>query len=374
MSNEGSRPPDLPNLHLSQVETPIGIIQRDRVLRNLERTARFAEAHGLAWRPHVKTHKSRELGHLQLRAGAVGFTVATLHEGEVMRELTDDLLLMHPPFGEAKLRRLAALAARSRLAVALDSREGLLGVAKAGVEAGRPIRLLVEVDVGMHRVGLPDPDDVVRLAGMAAEIEGVTYGGVAFYPGHIRSPVAEQDDALGKLSTRLATVLEALDRAGLAPETVSGGSTPTLWRSHEVSGVTEIRPGTSIFHDRDMVSLGVCTPDEVAYQVLATVVSTAVPGQAVVDAGSKALSREEFRGGGEGYGYVIDHPEVLVSRLSEEHGILDLGASSWRPSVGDRVRIVPNHVCVSVNLQDHLLMEEEEGVRSVALEGRGRGV
>jgi D-serine deaminase-like pyridoxal phosphate-dependent protein len=175
---------------------------------------------------------------------------------------------------------------------------------------------------------------------------------VMFYPGHLRMPLAEQGPALAEVSRRLGTFLDALGAAGLTPGRVSGGSTPTLWRSHEVGGMNEIRPGITPFFDRATALMGVCAWEEVAYSVLATVVSTAVPGQAVIDAGSKALAKEEHPAGG--YGALLDRPEVEVHALSEEHGMLDLSRTAWRPRVGERVRVVPNHVCVSVNLQDVL--------------------
>jgi D-serine deaminase-like pyridoxal phosphate-dependent protein len=166
--------------------------------------------------------------------------------------------------------------------------------------------------------------------------------------------------------------VDALSDAGVAPEVVSGGSSPTFWRSHEL-GVTEVRPGTNIFNDRTMVEIGACGWDEVAYSVLATVVSTSVPGQAVVDAGSKALAREELRADGGGYGALLGRPEVAVKAVSEEHGLLDLSATDWRPRVGDRVRVVPNHVCVSVNLQDRLFgVRGDEVVDAWEVAGRGR--
>ncbi|HSM59537.1 MAG TPA: hypothetical protein VK849_02015, partial [Longimicrobiales bacterium] len=151
----------------------------------------------------------------------------------------------------------------------------------------------------------------------------------------------------------------------------SGGSTPTLWRSHEIAGLTEIRSGSCIFFDREGLAVGVAGIDDLAYTVLATVVSTSVPGRAVVDAGSKALSKEGR--GGEGFGVLLDRPEVWVVGLSEEHGVLDVSGSDWRPVVGERVRIVPNHVCVSVNLQDALLARDGDRHALLALEGRGRG-
>lgn len=145
-----------------------------------------------------------------------------------------------------------------------------------------------------------------------------------------------------------------------------------MWNSHRLPGLTEVRAGTCIYNDRDMVELDVARPEDLAYTVLASVVSVAVPGQVVVDSGSKALAKEAFRSSGDGFGVLLDRPGVKVRALSEEHGILDLTGSDWSPRIGDRVRIVPNHVCVSVNLQDHLWALEGDGLSRVPLEGRGR--
>ncbi|HEV3052232.1 MAG TPA: hypothetical protein VGX50_18120, partial [Longimicrobium sp.] len=180
------------------------------------------------------------------------------------------------------------------------------------------------------------------------------YRGVMFYPGHVRQNVDQQDEAIRALSDRVDGVLEALGRAGVPARVVSGGSTPTFWRSHQVAGLTEVRPGTNIFNDRTTAEIGACGWDELAYSVLATIVSTSVPGQAVVDAGSKALAKEEIRAETAGYGALLDRRDVVVKSVSEEHGLLDLSHTDWRPRVGERVRIVPNHVCVSVNLHEQL--------------------
>lgn len=361
-----------PAIDPGRVETPVGYVDLARVRRNADRVARYAEGHGFAWRPHVKTHKSREIARIQLNAGARGLTVATLREAEVMAGLTGDLLLAYPPVGAAKLERLIRLPGSVDLTVGLDSVEVLGPLAKACEDAGRTVGVLIEQDVGLGRVGLAGIDDVVDLARRAADREGVRFRGVMFYPGHIRAARSEQDDALNALSRTVSATVDALRRAGLDPEVVSGGSTPTLWRSHEVGGLTEIRSGSCIFNDREAVAVGVAGPDDVAYSVLATVVSTSVPGRAVVDAGSKALAKEA-RGRGDGYGSVFGRPEVTVTALSEEHGVLDLTGSGWTPAVGERVRIVPNHVCVSVNLQDRLVADDGGALRWAALEGRGRG-
>jgi D-serine deaminase-like pyridoxal phosphate-dependent protein len=174
-----------------------------------------------------------------------------------------------------------------------------------------------------------------------------------FYPGHIREHVDEQEPALELVSKQLRHVLDVLGDRGLQPACVSAGSTPAAFASHHIVGLTEMRPGTYIFNDRTTAAIGACEWDDCAYSVLATVVSTAVSVQAVVDAGAKALFREELRGSSwPGFGAVLDRPDVVVKGMSEEHGLLDLSKTDWRPRVGDRVRIVPNHVCVSVNLHD----------------------
>ena len=360
------------SLDLGSLETPVGVVDLERVRANATRVASYAGEHALGWRPHIKTHKSTAVARLQLAAGARGLTVATLREAEVMADLTPDLLLAYPPVGPAKLARLMALPASLDLKVALDSPEVLAPLAAAARDADRAVGVLVEVDMGLGRVGLQTPEQVVALARLAQESGGVRFRGILFYPGHIRMAEADQTAHLQAVGAKLASVLQALRAAGLEPEIVSGGSTPTLWRSHEVPGMTEIRSGSCIYNDREGLEIGVAGLKDLAYTVLATVVSTAVPGRAVVDAGSKALAREE-RGAGGGYGFLLDHPEVRVASLSEEHGVLDLSGSTWVPAIGDRIRIVPNHVCVSVNLQDEVVASDGDQHAMLALEGRGRG-
>ncbi len=360
-------------MRLDDLETPAAVVDVDRMHANLRRAGEYCRAHGLAWRPHAKTHKVAALAAGQVRAGAAGVTVATPREAEVMATAVDDLLLAYPVVGRAKLDRLMALPARVRLTVGLDSLDALRGLGEAARAAGRRVGVLVEFDAGMHRVGVQSPDDAVALAREAAGMEGIEYRGVMFYPGHVRSRVEEQDAALRELAATVRRVVDALANAGVPPEVVSGGSTPTFWRSHEIGGLTEVRPGTNIFNDRTTAEIGACGWDEVAYSVLATVVSTAVPGQAVVDAGSKALSREELRAEGGGYGALLERPEVVVKAVSEEHGLLDLSATEWRPRIGERVRVVPNHVCVSVNLQEKLWgIRGDEIVAEWEVAGRGR--
>jgi len=269
-----------------------------------------------------------------------------------MSSACDDLLLAHPPVGAAKLRRVLSIDRDVTLTVALDSIEAAEPLAEAADAMQRTVGVYVEVDVGMRRVGVRTPAEVVAIARRLKALDPLQYRGIAFYPGHIRQHLTAQDEALARLRDDLAGLLQVLGDAGLSPAVVSGGSTPAAWRMHEVTGVTEVRPGTYVYNDRATEALGACAWEDCALTVLATVVSTAIPGQAVVDAGSKALGREPLPDAAAGYGVLADHPDVRVVRMSEEHGILEIGNSAWRPRVGDVVRIVPNHVCIVVHLND----------------------
>ncbi len=360
--------------YLEQLETPVPVVDLDRLSLNLDRMAAYATLNGLRLRPHVKTHKSSRIAAEQLRLGAVGLTCATLREVEVMAEVCDDLLLAYPPVGAARLERMARLPRDVRLTVALDDAHALQALALAAKLGRREFDVLVEADLGMHRVGVSTPAKAVALAKQLRDMSALNFAGLLFYPGHIREETDKQQASLSRLSVDLGRYIEALEAVGLPPAVVSGGSTPAAWRMHEVRGVTEVRPGTYVYNDRTTAAIGACDWDDCALTVLATVISVAVPGQAVIDAGTKALGREPLRAEGDGYGALLDHPDVVVSRMSEEHGILDLSTTSWRPRLGDQVRVVPNHVCIVVHLFDEIV-----GVRGHAVEtrwpvaARGRG-
>ena len=366
---------------LGELETPAPVVDLDVLAGNLDRMAAYAALHGLALRPHVKTHKAPRIAAEQLRLGAVGLTCATPREVEVMSDVTDDLVLAYPPVGRAKLARLLGATGGLRFTVALDSVEVARALAAVAEQAERRVGVYVEADLGMRRVGAATPAACVALASFVTESGWLDYRGVAFYPGQIRDPVAQQGPALQRLGDDLGRVIDALRAAGLRPPVVSGGSTPAAWRMHEVPGITEVRPGTYVYNDRTTAALDACQWDEIALTVLATVVSTAVPGQAVIDAGSKALGREPLPDGaaaqaaGAGFGALLDRPEVTVQRMSEEHGILDLSRTAWRPAVGDVVRVVPNHACIVVHLNDTTYGVRGEIVETqwaVAARGRER--
>jgi D-serine deaminase-like pyridoxal phosphate-dependent protein len=356
-----------------ELETPVPLVDLDILGRNIDRMAKYAASHNLGLRPHIKTHKAVRVASEQIGHGAVGLTCATPREAEVMGKVSRDLLVAHPPVG-LKAERLARLPGEVDLMVALDSVESVETLAKAARAANRPVRVLVELDLGMHRVGVPAVEQAIALAKLVKERSPLVYAGINFYPGHIRVPPGEQDRMLETLDGKLQDALRQLEAAGQKPGIVSGGSTPTAYRTHDIRSLTEFRPGTYVYQDRSSVSLGACERGDCAFTVLATVVSNAVPGQAVVDAGTKALGREprDLDANG-GYGELLDRAEVIVKGMSEEHGILDLSRTSWKPEVGEQVRIIPNHVCIVTHLNDTIVgIRADRVVERYAGDARGR--
>jgi D-serine deaminase-like pyridoxal phosphate-dependent protein len=326
------------------IDTPALVIDAQRLRANVEAMAAAAREGGVALRPHAKTHKMVEVAALQLEAGAAGLTVAKLGEAEVFVDGgCTDILIAYPLIGDTKLERLAALARRARVAVALDSLE----VARAIAGAGADVRVRIEVDTGQHRAGVA-PGDVAALAREAAalglRVEGVmTHEGQAYAAQDL---AAATRDAVTKLREAAAT---------LDAPVISVGSTPTARFAAREPGVTEIRPGTYVFQDRTQIAHGAATPDDIAAFVLATVVSRPAPDRAVVDAGTKVLSSDRLNAPGAPVDFGALTNGWPVVRASEEHGVLSIPPDAPL-NIGDQVRIVPNHICPVVNLFDEAIV------------------
>ncbi|MDE3165514.1 MAG: alanine racemase, partial [Acidobacteriota bacterium] len=188
--------------------------------------------------------------------------------------------------------------------------------------------------------------------------------GITFYPGHIKAMNDAGMAALAALNVLLGEILEHLRAAGIEPRIVSGGSTPALFHSHEIAGLTEIRPGTYVFNDINTVRCGSCALEDCAAAIHATVVSTAVPGQMIIDGGSKTFSSDRLSTGAEvTFGHVVEAPDARFHKMNEEHGYVDVTKAGAVFHEGDRVRVIPNHVCVAVNLH-----EQVYGVRGGTVE------
>lgn len=347
---------------IADLPTPVPVVDLPAVARNIAALQRFCDARGVANRPHVKTHKLVPLARAQLAAGARGLTVQKLGEAEVMADAgLTDLLLTFNVVGRDKLARLAALMRRTAIAVVADGAALLPGLSHAAAEGGRPLRVLVECDTGAGRNGVPDPEAALALAEAVDRTPGLAFGGFMTYP---RPAGRAQAAAFLDKAVALAA------RAGLPGGTVSSGGSPDLGRDDPLGPVTEYRAGTSAYQDRAQVAAGAAGLADCALHVLATVVSRPAPDRAILDAGSKALTSDRPDLGG--YGLVRETGTVLRA-LSEEHGILEMREAAAPLAVGDRVRILPNHVCPVSNLFDRVAIAAGDAVLGYArVDARGR--
>lgn len=353
-------------MHIHELDTPALVVDMDVMERNLSRMAEYARQHALRLRPHTKTHKIPALGARQLALGAAGLTVAKVSEAEVMLASGDkDLLIAYPIFGAEKMGRLVEVARKTRVTVSVDSMDVARPISAAAAEAGVTIGLLAEVDAGLHRVGV-QPDLFVSLLKELAPLPGIELRGMAFYPGHIKNQDAKP---LSELSLLIQGLVSEAAAAGFELPVVSGGSTPTMWHSHAVAGMNEIRPGTYIFNDRNTIISGACTMADCAATIIATVVSTSVPGQFVIDGGSKTFSSD--KAAADGFGTFLDAPEAHFEKMNEEHGYVK--HAGHKRKVGERVRVLPNHICVAVNLHEKIYgIRGEEVVETWRVDGRGK--
>ncbi len=365
-------------MKLLDVETPAVLVDLPRLQRNIQRMADMARAAGVSLRPHTKTHKLPGIAHWQAEAGAGGITVAKVSEAEVMAAsgLTD-IFIANEIVVPSKARRLAALARRVRMSVGVDSREGADALSRVAVEEGVELRVLIEVNSGLNRCGVLPGAPVLELARYIKGLPGLVLEGIFTHGGHAYSATTfEQRDGIG-LSEGQVMVETAgmLASQGIHLERVSVGSTPTARAASSVSGVTEVRPGNYVFYDAMQVGLGVATWDDCALRVTATVISRPDPYRAVVDAGSKVLGSD--RGGNlsavRGYGHVVEYPQGLLARLSEEHGVITFDQSSETPHIGDRITIIPGHACPVANLANHVYLVDGDRVEATwPVLGRGR--
>jgi D-serine deaminase-like pyridoxal phosphate-dependent protein len=341
-------------LPIEDLPTPAVLVDVDVVARNLDRMAESARAAGVKLRPHAKTHKVPQVGRMQIAAGAAGLALAKTSEAEVFAAAGfDDLFLAYPVVGKGKPERLLALTERIRLAVGVDSLEGAGALAAPFAAAGRRIEVLLKVDLGTRRVGVL-PDAAPAMALRLAEMPGIALRGVFAHAGHAYQEETRSGvEAVGRSEGEtLAGVARAIRAAGVPVAEVSVGSTPTARAAMSAAGVTECRPGNFVYYDASQVSLGTCSLEDCAMTVIATVVSVPDPSRAVIDAGSKTLSSDPLRPRPGGHGFLLGRAS-RVSRLSEEHGVIDT-APGERFTVGERVRVLPNHACVVSNLHDRV--------------------
>jgi len=356
-------------MRVDELDTPTLIVDLDILERNIARMAEFFAGRRAALRPHIKSHKIPAIAHMQLKAGAIGITCAKVGEAEVMVEAgIRDILIANQVVGRVKIDRLTDLARRADVMVVVDDARNVADLSQMASVKGVTLRVLVEVDIGMRRCGIPPGDPVLDVARRVAASPGLRLTGLMGYEGHlvlIPDPEERRRKVLAALEP-LADTVDLLRRHGLAPEVVSGGATG----SYDVTGshpvMTEIQAGSYVFMD---ATYGAVRPEfDISLTVLSTIISRPSADYFVTDAGLKALTKDF------GWPELVGVPGTGVRYLSEEHGVIDLAdpeAVHLRP--GDKVRFIPSHCCTTVNLYDRLYAVRKGVVETIwPIAARGR--
>jgi D-serine deaminase-like pyridoxal phosphate-dependent protein len=361
---------------LDQLDTPCIVVDMEKTERNIRRMAEAAKAANVRLRPHAKTHKLPLLANKQIEAGAVGVTAAKVSEAEALADGgVPDIFIAYPLIDQSKIERAIRLSERIRLIVGVDSLEGAQRLSAEALRLGHTLEVRLEVDTGLRRTGIPF-DQAVRLARDIAQLEGLNLSGIYTFRGALLdgSPTMDTQTAglqEGRMMVRLA---EEIRGEGIPIRDVSAGSTPTGVYAAQVEGVTEIRPGTYIYQDRMTAKFGVCSLDDCAAYVLCTVVSRPAEGYAVIDGGSKTFATDVQPMVAplylQGFGHILEAPDALLERMSEEHGMLRLEAHhTLKP--GDKIRIIPNHICSTINLHNEIYLVYGNRVEAARVDARG---
>jgi len=362
----------LPSLH--DLPTPAMLVDVDVMEHNLTELADFAREIDRQVRPHTKTHKCPALGRRQLELGAVGLTVATAWEAEVFAAVTNDLFVARSMLDHVALKRLAALASRgTRMIVGVDSVEGVEALSRAATAYGAHMEARIEIDSGQNRCGVA-PAEAAPLARHIRAAPHLDLDGIFTHEGHVYSVTGPGgvDSVAKRVAAAMEVAANAIRAENMEVRSVSVGSTPARFVTPRYEGITEMRPGTYIFNDLTAILLAAARPEDCAASVLTTVISQPCGRRVVVDAGRKALGSDGVAR--ESVGYILEHPRAKFRAASEEHGIIDWHEDEELPRLGDRLRVVPYHVCPAVDLHDELVMVRGEEILDILpIEARGYG-
>lgn len=360
------------------LETPCIIIDQKRMDQNILAMANMAKQFNVKLRPHVKTHKIPSIALKQCEKGAIGITVAKVSEAEVMAERgIKNIFIAYPLVGLSKIKRALKLNRQIHLIVGVDSLEGAIFLSQVAQENKQVFRVRLEIDTGLKRTGV-SYKNAISIARRIKELPGLSLEGIYTYRGALLDgkPTLDVKQAgiqEGKIMVDLA---RRMREEGIPIQEISVGSTPTARYVAQVDGITEIRPGTYVFYDQMQIQLGICQPEDCAASVLVTVVSRSDDGYIVIDGGSKTFATDvqpdtpplNLRG----FGRVINHPDAVLERMTEEHGMIRV-PDPFSFFVGQTLQIIPNHICSTVNLHNHVYLKTgDENYQKLVVEARGK--
>ncbi|TXK85285.1 alanine racemase [Paenibacillus sp. N3.4] len=359
-----------------QPETPCLIVDTSIMRNNIQTMADKAKPYGVHLRPHAKTHKLPSIAREQMDAGAIGITVAKISEAEVMANHgIDNIFVAYPLVTESKIERTIQLSRRIHLIVGVDSYVGATQLSVMAQKNNCTLHVRLEIDTGLKRTGA-QYEQALQLAQYIQGLASLQLDGIFTFRGALLDglPTLDLQSAGIQEGTLMVKLADEMRAQGIPIHEVSVGSTPTGIYAAAVKGITEIRPGTYVFYDQMQTKLGVSALSDCAAHIMATVISRPSAEYAIIDGGSKTFATDVQPGTHplqlQGFGYILEEPGAVLERLSEEHGILRLSPQSSL-QIGDRIRIIPNHICSTLNLHNQLYFKNSDQFTEHPILARG---
>lgn len=361
-----------------QIDTPSLLIDRDIAFKNIEMMQKKADELGVALRPHIKTHRMTYFAKKQVEQGATGIACAKIGEAEIMAAAgIKDILIANEIVGLKKYERLKKLHRQIKIRAGVDNKIQIDQIEKVFAGEERPFEVLVEYEVGENRSGVITDEQLIELVHYIKSKKHVVLKGIFSHEGHTYK-ATDQKDCIVKAETAYKRTLRAADiirNMGVDIDTVSVGATPSVMNGAFVKGITELRLGTYIFFDLGQAS-AIHDFSHCAATVLGTVISKPTKERVVLDTGAKALVSQNRAGGicsTGGFGYVKDSDDIRIGNLFDEHGLIYDEKYSEQVQVGDKIEIIPSHICPTVNLYDEAyLISGDEILGIVPVDCRGK--
>lgn len=362
--------------NMKKLPTPAVTIDLDIVEKNIKEMLREAEKVKICHRPHIKTHRSSYLAKMQTDAGCIGITAAKLGEAETMAEAgIRDIFIAYPIIGRDKLERLYKLTKKTKVSTIVNSYVGAKSLSDFFEEEGEMIDVLIEVDGGLNRGGIKPGKDTLLYAKKIQDLKGIRIKGLMYYGGLVYD--SHDKDEIENYAMQESKVLKdngkMLEEEGFSMDVLSAGSSFTGKIPQALAGITEIRSGHYIFNDCGQIDVGLAKPEDCALRVVATIVSKPDEQVVIADVGTKSLTSDtcHYR---KGYGYIVDHPEIEIYALNEEHAFLRSEETNSL-QIGDKIEIIPNHACVVTNLVDEVYgLRGGKLDRMIKIDARGKSV
>ncbi|RDU38110.1 D-TA family PLP-dependent enzyme [Neobacillus piezotolerans] len=362
-----------------ELDTPALLIDKEIMMDNLHSMQNYANQYNVQLRPHTKTHKMPKLARLQEELGSAGITVAKVGEAEVMANNgLKNIFIANEIVGKSKVERIRKLAETIDISFGIDNTYQVNQIEEVFEGAEKRAQVLVEIEVGEQRSGIIEENDFRTLLEAVKACKNVEFIGVFSHDGH--SYKAQNIDECKELYlesvNRTLHFAKLAEEMGLKPKVVSIGSTPPFMLNFEIpNGVTEIRPGTYIFMDSSQANV-IGTYDRCAATVLTTIISKPTKERVITDVGAKGITAQTRSIGHtatKGLGRIKEFDDVHIHGVFDEHAIIYNESFSNQVTIGDKVRIIPNHICPVCNLYEKAyLISEGEVVEEIAVDCRAK--